>query len=245
MPASNHIPENTSKNTHNVVGKLILDAPNCQRVLDIPSGAGAFTKRMLDHGKDVYSADIENIMMVENENFREANMNHKLPFDDGFFDAVACIDGIEHLERPFDFVRECFRVLRKGGLLVISTPNISALRSRWRWMLTGHHNKCKTPLDETNPTPLHHINMFSYPRLRYVLHSNGFLIDTITTNRVKSISYAYMPWVPFSYLKTKAVYNKEEKDQKQRQRNHEIAGQMFKWPLLFGETMIVSALAKK
>ncbi len=240
-----NIPENTSKNTHHVVGGLILDTPDCQRVLDIPSGAGAFTKRMLDHGKEVHSADIENILMVENKHFSVADMNQRLPYEDDFFCAVACIDGIEHLERPFDFVRECHRVLRKDGRLVISTPNISALRSRWRWMLTGHHNKCKTPLDEANPTPLHHINMFSFPRLRYVLHANGFLIDTITTNRVKGISYAYMPWIPFAYLKTKAVYNKEEKEQGQRKRNKEIVNQMFTWPLLFGETMIVSALAKK
>jgi len=243
MSTYKNIPENTSKNTHNTVGKLILDQPDHQRVLDIPSGAGAFTQRMLDHQIEVYSADIENIMMVDNDRFKVADMNHKLPFEDHFFDAVACIDGIEHLERPFDFVRECHRVLRPGGQLVISTPNISALRSRWRWMLTGHHNKCKTPLDETNPTPLHHINMFSFHRLRYVLHSSGFRINNITTNRIKSISYAYLPWIPFAYLKTKAVYNKEEKEQGQRERNHEISGQMFSWPLLFGETMIVSAIA--
>lgn len=239
------IPENTSKNTHNVVEKLVLETSNCQKVLDIPSGAGAFTQRMQKHGIEVHSADIENILMVENSHFQIANMNHPLPYEDNFFCSVACIDGIEHLERPFDFVRECHRVLRKGGSLVISTPNISALRSRWRWMLTGHHNKCKTPLDETEPTPLHHINMFSFPRLRYALHSNGFVIDTITTNRIKVVSYSYLPWVPFSYLKTLAVYSKEEKDAGQRKRNKEIASQMFSKSLLFGETMIVRAICQK
>lgn len=242
----NHkIPENTSRNTHNVVGKLILDTPLCKRVLDIPSGAGAFTQRMQQHGMEVHSADIENVLMVDSPNFRTADMNHELPYEKDYFDAVACIDGIEHLERPFDFVRECHRILRKNGSLVISTPNISALRSRWRWMLTGHHNKCKTPLDESHPTPLHHINMFSFPRMRYLLHSNGFRIDTVMTNRIKGISYAYFPWVPLSYLKTKAVYNKEEKDAGQRQRNKDIIHQMFSTSLLFGETMIVRAICQK
>lgn len=235
------IPENTSRNTHNVVAQLVLENSNCEKVLDIPSGAGAFTQRMLNLGKQVYSADIENILMVENPNFSQADMNYKLPYDEGFFCSIACIDGIEHLERPFDFVRECHRILKTGGSLVISTPNITALRSRWRWMLTGHHNKCKTPLDETNPTPLHHINMFSFPRLRYILHSNGFEIDKITTNRVKLVSYLYAPWVPFSYAKTKLVYRKEEKEKGQRQRNEKILKQMFHPPLLFGETMIVKA----
>lgn len=239
------IPENTSKNTHHVVGELVANTVDCKRVLDIPSGAGAFTQRMQKKGIEVHSADIENILMVENAHFQMADMNKKLPYEDSYFCSVACIDGIEHLERPFDFVRECHRILRKNGTLIISTPNISALRSRWRWMLTGHHNKCKTPLDETHPTPLHHINMFSFHRLRYLLHSSGFEIDTITTNRIKPISYLYLPWIPFSYLKTKAVYRKEEKDEGQRKRNRGILRQMFSKSLLFGETMIIRAVCKK
>jgi 2-polyprenyl-3-methyl-5-hydroxy-6-metoxy-1,4-benzoquinol methylase len=47
------------------------------------------------------------------------------------FDAVVSIDGIEHIERPFDFIRECRRMIRKDGVLIISTPNLTALRSRW------------------------------------------------------------------------------------------------------------------
>jgi 2-polyprenyl-3-methyl-5-hydroxy-6-metoxy-1,4-benzoquinol methylase len=234
------IPENTSKNTHNVVEELICSR-KCERILDIPAGAGAFTQRMQQKGIEVHSADIENILLVDDDHFSKADMNHTLPYEDEFFDAIACIDGIEHLERPFDFVRECNRVLRKEGSLVISTPNISALRSRWRWMITGHHNKGKAPLNEANPSPLHHINLFSFHRLRYLLHSNGFEIDRITTNRIKGVSYAYAPWVPFSYLKTKMVYNKEEHEPAQRNRNKEILSQMFSKPLLFGETMIVRA----
>ena len=88
-----------------------------------------------------------------------------------------------YIERPFDFVAECRRVVRDDGWLVISTPNISSLRSRWRWLLTGFHNKCKTPLDETRPDPLHHINMLSFPKLRYLLHRNGFSIAEMRRGR--------------------------------------------------------------
>lgn len=238
----NHsIPENTSRNTHHVVAQLLMEDKSCKKVLDIPSGAGAFTKRLLQNSIEVHSADIENIMMVENRNFRQADMNKTLPYADNTFCAVVCIDGIEHIERPFDFIRECHRVLRNGGNLIISTPNIHALRSRWRWFLTGHHNKGKVPLDEVNVTPLHHINMLSFTEIRYLLHANGFEIVKSTTNRIKPISYLYFPIVPLAYLATWAVYNNEEKNPDQRKRNKHILKSAFSKSLLFGETMIVKA----
>ena len=233
------IPENTSKNTHNVVARLLFEEQSI-KVLDIPSGAGAFTKRLLDRNVEVYSADIENIMRVDNDNFRVADMNLRLPYDDQFFDAVICIDGIEHLERPFDFVRECARILKQDGVLILSTPNINALRSRWRWFWTGHHNKGKLPLNESQPSPLHHINLMSYQRLRYILHSSGFAVDKVATNRIKLISWVYCIFIPVSFLFTTFVY-RSEKDQQQRSKNVEIKRALFSKPLLFGETMIIKA----
>jgi 2-polyprenyl-3-methyl-5-hydroxy-6-metoxy-1,4-benzoquinol methylase len=236
-----YIPENTSKNTHNTVATLLLADGDKQRVLDIPSGAGAFTQRLLTKNIEVHSGDIENFMEVDNPNFREGNMNERLPYDEAFFDAVVCIDGIEHLERPFDFITECSRVVKRGGNVIISTPNINAIRSRWRWFWTSHHNKNKVPLNENNPTPLHHINMMAYQRLRYILHTRNFRITTVTTNRVKWISWLYIIFVPFAYLATTFVYSKEEKDAGQRAVNKEIRKHLFSKALLFGETMIIKA----
>lgn len=236
------IPENTSKNTHNVVYQLLKKDQNTNKVLDIPAGAGAFTQRLLQNNLQVFSADIEDILQVKNSNFVMADMNLTLPFDDNFFDAVVCIDGIEHLENPFFFIKECHRVVRRGGTVIISTPNINSLRSRWRWFWTSHHNKCKVPLNENEPTPLHHINMMSYQRMRYILHTKGFKIDTVLTNRSKPISFVYALFVPLAYLFTSFVYAKEEKNSQQIKNNKEIKSTLFNKSLLFGETMIVKAL---
>jgi len=240
---SSGLRENTSRGTHGVVAELLFaDSGRLQRVLDLPAGEGAFTRRLLDRGLDVISGDIEPIHKVPEAKFALCDMNQRLPFHDGSFDAVVCIDGIEHIERPFDFVAECRRILRPGGAILLSTPNITALRSRWRWLLTGFHNKGKVPLNEANPNPLHHIGLLSFPELRYMLHRSGFQITAIRTNRVKAISWIYAPLVPFAYLLTARVFGKEEKDPGQRLRNREILRQMFSRDLLFGETMIVKAV---
>lgn len=236
--------ENTTKNTHNVIADCVFRHPGVRRVLDIPCGEGAFTERCLKHGLEVTSADCENFCRIPGANFAVADMNQRLPFADDFFDAVVCIDGIEHIERPFDFVLECRRITRPGGIVILSTPNITALRSRWRWLLTGFHNKCRSPLDEKNPNPLHHINMTSFPEMRYMLHRSDFSVTDIKTNRYKLLSLAYAPLALPSYLATARVLSKEE-DPGQRRRNAEILRQLYCKELLFGETMIVVARNEK
>jgi 2-polyprenyl-3-methyl-5-hydroxy-6-metoxy-1,4-benzoquinol methylase len=46
-----------------------------------------------------------------------------LPFDDQTFDLIACFEVIEHVRTPSKLLGECKRVLKKGGLLILSTPN--------------------------------------------------------------------------------------------------------------------------
>lgn len=233
--------ENAARNTHNVVADWLFAQPEIKSVLDVPCGKGAFVDRCIDRGLTVSAADCDDLCESQGVDFRFANMNDPLPFETNSFDAVVCIDGIEHIERPFDFIEQCGRVIRKDGAVVVSTPNISSLRSRWRWLLTGFHNKCKTPLDEINPNPLHHVNMLSFSKLRYMLHRAGFEIETIATNRCKAMNWLYAPLYPMTHFMTKRVFQKEEKDPGQKRRNAEILKQLHSKPILFGETMIIMA----
>ena len=233
--------ENTSRNTHAVAASLILGDASLKRVLDIPAGEGAFTRRLLDAELSVCAGDCEPIHKVAEADFQVCDMNEPLPFEEASFDAVACLDGIEHLEHQAGFVRECHRILRHAGALVITTPNLSSLRSRWRFLWTGFHNKGKSPLNEAAPTPLHHISLIGLPELRYLLHTHGFELTDITTNRIKSISWLYAPLIPFAWLTTRRVFRREEKDPGQRDRNRDILRQLFTRSVLFGETLIVMA----
>ena len=73
-----------------------------------------------------------------------------LPFFDNTFTVVISLQVIEHLEKPELFFLEANRVLKRNGLLIISTPNpegISARILKERWQ--GHrydHISLKTPL---------------------------------------------------------------------------------------------------
>ena len=233
---------NTSKNTHETVFSLLTQNKDAV-VVDIPSGSGAFVLRLKDHGyQHIKAIDIENTLAITHDDFSIGDMSRTLPLKNESCDAVVCIDGIEHIGRQYDFVKECHRVLKKGGELIISTPNISALRSRWKWLTTGHHHKCIAPLDENNPNPLHHISMISFHEMRYLLHTQGFKIQRVTTNRIKAISWLYLPLVPFVFLFTLKVYLKTGKRENTQQINREVMKSMFSKALLFGEGMIVRAV---
>jgi SAM-dependent methyltransferase len=54
----------------------------------------------------------------------------RYPYPDGHFATVICCELLEHLELdPMHLASECNRILRPGGHLVLSTPNICSLRS--------------------------------------------------------------------------------------------------------------------
>lgn len=60
-------------------------------------------------------------------NFHVGSMG-ELPFQDGSFDVVACLEGIEHVPKDVadQFLAESFRVLSAGGRLLISSPHTTS-----------------------------------------------------------------------------------------------------------------------
>lgn len=233
---------NTTTNTHEKVFDLV-DKNLDKVIVDIPSGSGAFVLRLKDAGyRKVKAFDIENIMQITHDDFVVGDMTKKFPFEDNACDIIVCIDGIEHISKQYDFIQESQRVLKKNGEIIISTPNISSIRSRFKWLTTGHHHKCGSPLDEENPNYLHHIAMISFHEMRYLLHANGFRLTDVTTNRIKIISWLYIFFVPFIYLSTFWVYKRTGKRNKTSKINGEVIKTMFSIPILFGETLIVKAV---
>jgi len=97
-------------------------------VLDAGCGEGYGSAMLADAGGTVVGVDLEPDV-VEHATVRYPRVRFQtadllaLPFPDESFDAVVSLQVIEHLQRAREFVSECARVLRPGGLLVLSTPN--------------------------------------------------------------------------------------------------------------------------
>lgn len=121
--------------------ELALEAMECVppgEVLDVGAGAGYTSARLSDRGHRVRAVDINREQFVPTSiPFVKSDLNAALPFADASFDGVLALEIIEHLEAPRAFVRELGRVVRPGGAVVISTPNITSLRSKLRFLFAA------------------------------------------------------------------------------------------------------------
>jgi SAM-dependent methyltransferase len=108
------------------------------RLLDVGSGTGALSNLFSLLGWNVTACDYDaSAMKFPGCRFVQADLNKDMPFEPGEFDAIVCKQTIEHLENPNHLIREFARVLRPGGSVMISTPNIASLRARWIFLTQG------------------------------------------------------------------------------------------------------------
>lgn len=171
-----------------LVADMIVKARH-QHVLDLPAGSGELSYLLLQRGLDVTAADLEpEAFIVPGRSCMKADMNSRLPFPDEQFDAIGCIEGIEHIENPHLFVREANRLLRPGGMLYITTPNVLSIRSRLSYLLRGYPNQFHYMIEIDPRTdqeiPIAHINPIGFLELRYVLARWGFQVTHVTTNEL-------------------------------------------------------------
>ena len=112
-----------------------------KRVLDVgcgPVGIGYFLKARrrvgIDPLADVYAPTNgqwgEPIELVE-------GVGESIPFPDQSFDAVFCINALDHTRSPSEVVRELRRVLAIGGLLVFHTDLDSPIRHARKYVVRG------------------------------------------------------------------------------------------------------------
>jgi len=219
-----------------------LGLPPKAKALDAPCGGmAALTLALREQGFDATGADIDSEAAVALGNdFVKANLDGVLPWPDQTFDLVISTEGIEHLENHYSFLREVNRVLKPGGTLVLTAPNITALRSRVRFLGSGFFGRDARPLNESQRHPLHHIGLATFSELRYELRVSGFQLKEARHTHIKPISYLYSIYVPWIWLYTLTALRKE-KDPQQRERNKRIRAALLSYSLLFGECLMLVA----
>ena len=98
--------------------------------LDLGCGIGQFTKKLMEYGYDVVSADISNIALNKvkefNNNIINVDMRKELPFDNNKFDIVFANLSIHYFSdiETKKLISEVQRILKKDGLFIGSVNGI-------------------------------------------------------------------------------------------------------------------------
>jgi len=160
------------------------------RLLDAGGGQGALALKLRDLGYEPSACDANaDGFKADGIPFRQADLNGALPYPDASFDYVTCTEVIEHLQNPFNALRECARVLRPDGVLVLSTPNYMNIEMRLRFLLNGSLSTPKLTEEHLRTfrggIAAPHIMPMTWWVLRFGLEAAGFRVRRIERNLPK------------------------------------------------------------
>ncbi|MDF1797750.1 MAG: methyltransferase domain-containing protein [Planctomycetota bacterium] len=157
-------------------------------ILDVGAGQGFFTRQLTDAGyTQVEACDyLEEEFRCPEVPFRQADLSVGLPYPDDHFDLVVSIEVVEHIENHFVFLRELVRVTKPGGRVIVTTPNVMSLSSRWHFFLFGYDDCAPLPINpHCEQYFLQHINPISLAMLLFHFERYGAEVVDVTTNRMR------------------------------------------------------------
>ncbi len=144
---------------------MYLSSQSGGRLLDVGCGSGRTLESMQDLGWRAEGVDLDPVAV---HNARHKGLEVRLgtleaqKYPDRHFDAVTMSHLIEHVHDPLQLLRECYRVLKPGGQLVVVTPNSES----WG------HKRFRDSWRELDPP--RHLHIFKSSSLRRLVEKAGF-----------------------------------------------------------------------
>lgn len=172
-----------------VKSKLAIPFHPDKKILDAACGTSTLGKTLSNdvHGFDINPEAVK-IAQKNGVKARLGDAEKKWDYPDNYFDIVIASHIIEHVVNPDQLILEVKRVLKKGGLFIVATPNLAAWFNRILLLLGFQpfftevstidktlglkFTRILTPLR----SPLGHLRVFTSGSLRDILQLHGFKI---------------------------------------------------------------------
>ncbi|RME59786.1 SAM-dependent methyltransferase [Candidatus Parcubacteria bacterium] len=216
--------------------------------LDLGAGTGALIHRLRrDFNIKSRACDYtDRFMRLDDVAVDVVDLNMGvLPYEDQAFDLVTFTEVAEHLENYRAIIREIYRVLKPGGVILITTPNILNLKSRMRFLVTGFWSMFgplhvgETAIESTGG----HITPISYPYLAHALMDAGFSMPYVTMDKPQfpSLMGLVLLGVPIRIFAALSWRKERNKYGTIDEHNYPIIETINRYEMLVGRSIVVVA----
>lgn len=135
------------------------------KIIDVGCGIGYFLEEAIKRDWEAYGTEFtDEAMRINTEkgiNMQKGVLDPK-NYEDGEFDVITSFEVIEHINNPQEEIANFNQILRKGGLLYITTPNFNSLL---RHYLKSEYNIITYP---------EHLSYYTPATLNRLLKAHGF-----------------------------------------------------------------------
>lgn len=175
------------------------------KVLDVGCGSGDISQVLINtFGIEAYGIDLNKVAVVAAKKrgvrARIADLDSRWPFPDEYFDSIVGTEIIEHVINPDYFLIEAHRLLKVGGFLILTTPNLAAWFNRIIFLFGYHPFFLEaSTVDKTvglgftrrltpNREPMGHIRCFTLKSIKDILELHNYEVIL-----VKGSTAFYLP----------------------------------------------------
>lgn len=147
-----------------------------KNLLEVGAGNGFFLEIAKENNWNINGTEVSN-QCIEECSKKGIELNkgelENIQYPDNHFDIIVAVELIEHLIDPKSFLKECYRILRPGGLMYITTPNFNSIL---RYRLKDQYDVISYP---------NHLMYFTQKTLRKIFEDQGF-----KTNEIRTTGYS-------------------------------------------------------
>jgi len=161
------------------------------KILDIGTAGGSFLKVAKDAGWEVYGIEPNKWLCDWGKKNYDIDIKSgdlfQQEYKDNMFEVVTLWDVIEHTPDPMKVLKECNRILKPGGILVVNYPDVGSLIAkftgkRWPFFLSVH------------------LYYFTRTTIEYILTKTFFKIEIIKPH-IQTLSLGYLVFRMEAYSK--------------------------------------------
>jgi 2-polyprenyl-3-methyl-5-hydroxy-6-metoxy-1,4-benzoquinol methylase len=172
----------------------------------------------------------------------DVSLDEALPFPAESYDIVLLTEVIEHLPNHFKSLGEIARIVRPGGYLILTTPNIARLHSRISFFFTGAHKLVRRRIGwdiDLSRLYEYHINPLDFTILHALARMLGLEIEAVRSTKIKKRHLYLVLLYPLVWLAALREYCFPLSNTPFSRGERDLFRHMTGFPLLFSEQLLV------